>query len=163
SAVTSGLPVRSPLTRLARAARKSASPQWEEANASSRRLGAFRDRRELAQDYRRALQPLGRRRPFLAEHDFDILAYARGGPTLGDVGNQPIRILENIVAESEHCALRPDFDALDISAPAQRFDRHNLQQIFDLVRQRAEAVDEFGGERFDGAVILDLSEAAIER
>ncbi len=35
--------------------------------------------------------------------------------------------------------------------------------MFDLLRQRAEAVDQLGAERFDVAVVLDLGEAAVER
>ena len=82
---------------------------------------------------------------------------------LGDIRDQPVRIVEDVVAQRQHRALGPDFDALDIGAPAQRFDRHHLEEIIDLLRQRAETVDELGGECLDGAIVLDLGQAAIER
>ena len=37
------------------------------------------------------------------------------------------------------------------------------EEILDLLRQRAEAVDELGAEAFDVAVVLDLGEPAVER
>ena len=81
---------------------------------------------------------------------------------LADIGDQPFRIAEGVVAQRKHCSFGSHFDALDIGAPAQRFDRHHLQQIFDLVWEPAEAVDELCGERLDGALVLDLGEATVQ-
>ena len=82
---------------------------------------------------------------------------------LADKGDQPVRIGENIVAERQHHALRPGLELLDIGAAAQRLDRHHLQQMLDLARQRAEAVDQFGGKAFDVALVLDFGEPPVER
>ena len=57
----------------------------------------------------------------------------------------------------------PGFDLLDIGAAAQRLDRHHLQQMFDLGRQLAETIDQFGGEAVDVALVLDLRKPPIER
>src|SRR6516165_7656048 len=88
----------------------------------SRRLGGalLGDGDERAQNAGGAFEALGRGVPFVEEHDLHVRAHARAGRMLGDVGNKPTRIVENIVAEREHRAFGPDFDALDIGAPAQR-------------------------------------------
>src|ERR1700728_865733 len=46
---------------------------------------------------------------------------------------------------------------------AHRLYSDDLEEIFDLDRQRPEAVDQFGGKRLDGAVVFDFGKPAIER
>ena len=85
------------------------------------------------------------------------------GALLADEGDQALRIGEGVVAERQHRALRPGLDLLDIGAPAQRLDGDDLQQVLDLLRQRAEAVDQLGAERLDLLLVLDLGEPPVER
>src|SRR5579863_630990 len=130
----------------------------------SRRLSALlRDRDQRPQNPGGAFQPLGRRVPFVEEHDLHVRADASAFGVLGDVGDQAFGIGEDVVAQREHRAFRADFDALDIGAPAQRFNADDLEKMLHLLGQRAEAVDQFGAERLDVAVVLELGEAAVER
>ena len=74
-----------------------------------------------------------------------------------------VRIGENIVAERQHDAFRSGLDLFHIGAAAQALDGDDLQQVLDLPGQRAEAVDQLGGEGFDVALILDLGQPPVER
>ena len=84
----------------------------------SGRFGAVGDRDQRTQNVRRAFQPLGRRIPLVEEYDLHVRAHARANRMLGNVSNQPIRIVENVVAEPEHSAFGSGLDALHIGAPA---------------------------------------------
>jgi hypothetical protein len=45
---------------------------------------------------------------------------------------------------------------------AQPLDGHDVQQVVDLRRQRAEAVHQFGGEGIDLRPVHQIGEAAVE-
>ncbi len=101
---------------------------------SRRLLPLLRNPDQRPQNVGRALEPLLRRVPFVEEHDFLIGPHPRADRMLGDVGNQPVGIGEDVVAQREHRAFRADLDALDIGAPAQRLDGDDLEQMLDLFR-----------------------------
>ena len=72
------------------------------------------------------------------------------------------RVGEGVVAEADHRALRPGLDPLDVRRAAKLFDGNHFQQVVDLVRQRAEAIDQFGGEGVDGVTVGEVAEPAVE-
>ena len=84
------------------------------------------------------------------------------GPLLADEGDQAFRIGEALVAEGDHRALRPGIDLLDAGLAAKSLDLDHVEQVLHLLRQRAEAVDQLGGEGLDGIVALDRRQPAIE-
>ena len=67
-----------------------------------------------------------------------------------------------VVAEGDDRALRADIDLLDIGAAAERLDRHDLEEMLDLLGQRAEAVDQLGGEGLDLGLLLEVGEPPVE-
>ncbi len=127
------------------------------------RRGGRGKRNEAAQNRRRTLETLLRLFPVVEEHDLHVGPHARGRSLLADIGDQALRIGEDVVAEGEHRALRPGLDLLDIGPPAQRLDGHDLEQVLDLLRQRPEAVDQFGAEGVDLALVLEVGKPAVER
>src|SRR3546814_11681462 len=66
-----------------------------------------------------------------------------------DVCSSDLRIGEGVVVEGHGGALGAGVQALDSRLAAQPLDRHDLQQVVHLGRQRAEAVDQLGGEGVD--------------
>ncbi len=64
--------------------------------------------------------------------------------------------------EGDHRALRSRVQAFDPGIAAQTLDRHDLEQVFHLLRQRPEAVDELGREGLDLLAVDQAREAPIE-
>ena len=76
---------------------------------------------------------------------------------LANEGNQAFGIGEALVAEGDHRALGPGVDLLDAGLAAQPLDLDDVEQMAHLLGQRAEAVDQLGGEGLDGLMALDAS------
>jgi hypothetical protein len=85
------------------------------------------------------------------QHDLVALHLGRRSLRLQEF-DQPRRIGELVVVELHRRALRPGIQPADPGALAHRLDPHDQHQRVHLFRQRAEAVDQFGGEAFQ----LDL-------
>src|SRR3546814_17131309 len=66
-----------------------------------------------------------------------------------DEGDEADRIGAGVVVEGHGGALGAGVQALDSRLAAQPLDRHDLQQVVHLGRQRAAAVDQLGGEGVD--------------
>ncbi len=75
---------------------------------------------------------------------------------------RPGGIGEAVVVEGDDRALGAGLDLLDAGVAAQPLDGDDLQQIVDLGRQLAEAVDQLGREGVDLAPVDQRRDAAIE-
>jgi len=76
--------------------------------------------------------------------------------------DQAGRVRETVVAQRDDRAFRAGLDPLDAGFAAIALDRDDLQQVLDLGRQRAEAVDQLGGEGVALAAAVELRDAAIK-
>src|SRR5450432_629346 len=85
---------------------------------SSRRLPILGEVGELAQHLGGTHQPLLRRFPFLEEHHLHVGPHPCRLSMLADEIDQPVRLRELVVAESDDNALRPGIDLLDIGSSA---------------------------------------------
>src|SRR5579872_7128701 len=124
--------------------------------------GLPRDLGDLAHDLERAGEPVGELFEIVRDDDAHIGADT-GALALGaDPSDQRDGIGERLVAEGERQALRAGLELLDIGAPAERLDLHQLHEQVDLGGRGAEAVDDFRSHRLDLALVLERREAAIE-
>ena len=64
--------------------------------------------------------------------------------------------------EADQRAARTDFDLRDLGRQRIQLHPHQREQVLCRVGQIAEAVDQFGGEAFDGVHLIDLVDPAIE-
>ena len=71
-------------------------------------------------------------------------------------------VAEGVAAEAEDHAFGSRFEFFDAGFAAAAFQGHDLQQVFDFLGQRAEAVYQFGGHGFGFAVRGQGADAAIE-
>src|SRR5581483_2980552 len=112
-------------------------------------LRRFRKLRELGEQSLRTFKavlgfgPVARDDHLLVRPDF----HGSGMP--GDERYQSFRIWKEIVAEGKRGALWPGLDFFDLRNPAQSLDAHDFQQMLHFRWQRAEAVNQLGGEGFD--------------
>src|SRR5256886_3751890 len=130
---------------------------------SSCRLGRLGQRHQAAQDGRGSAQTLLGIFPIVEEDNLHIGPHPRRRALIADKGDEPVGIGEGVVAERHHRTLGPGLDLLHIGLPAERFDRDDLEEMLNLLRQRPETVDQLGCEGLDVALILDFSKAPIER
>src|SRR6185312_10180435 len=73
------------------------------------------------------------------------------------------RVGKLVAAEGDGAALGTGVDLLDQRQAAELLDGDDLEKLFDLLRQRPETVDQFGGEAVDVLARLDRGQAAVER
>src|SRR5262249_52995199 len=112
--------------------------------ASSRRLGRLRQRHQAAQDGRGSAQARLGIFPLVEKDNLHIGPHPRRRALIADKGDKPVGIGEDIVAERHHRPLGPGLDLLHIGLPAKRFDRDDLEEMLDLLRQWPETVDQLG-------------------
>ena len=79
------------------------------------------------------------------------------------MAQQGARIGEAVVAEGQHRALGADVDLGDVGLAAEALDGHDLEQAVGLGRQRAEAVDQLGGQGLTVLGLLGLRQPAVHR
>ena len=70
---------------------------------------------------------------------------AAARPLAGDEGNEPRRVGEGFSRKPITAPFGPA-SSRSIPAAAKRLDADDFQQVVDLVRKRAEAIDQFGRE-----------------
>ena len=81
---------------------------------------------------------------------------------LADELDQLRRVRKAIVLERDHRALGPDLQPLHAGRTAQLLERHDLQQVLRLHRQRPEAVDQLRREGVDLLLVGEVRQPAIE-
>ena len=128
----------------------------------SRRLAVLGEIGELTQDFGGAGQAFLRRLPFLEEHHLHVRPHPCRLTVLADEIDQAFRLSELAFAEGDHRALWSGVDLLHIGAAAIGFNRRNLEEIANLIRQHAEAVALFSGEILDLVVSFEIGQPAVE-
>src|SRR5499427_10914123 len=131
--------------------------------AASCRLGRLSQRHQAAQDGRGSAQTRLGILPIVEEDNLHIGPHPRRRALIADKGDEPVGIGEGVVAERHHRTLGPGLDLLHIGPPAEQFDRDDLEEMLDLLRQRPETIDQLGCKGLDVALVLDFSKAPIER
>ena len=111
----------------------------------------------------RAGKPCIRRLPFALEDQLVIGPKLCGTRLAGDKIDKPCGIGELIIAECEDRALRPDIELFNPRKTALLLDRDDLQQMLDLLGQRAEPVDQLRRDPVDFSRIVDMRQPPIKR
>ena len=75
---------------------------------------------------------------------------------------RPSGLANCVLAEGDDRALRPGIDLGEPALRGQPLDLHDVEQVLDLARQLAEAVDQLGGEGVDVGALLQQRQAAVE-
>ena len=109
-----------------------------------------------------ALEPLLGQIPVGLEHEpvvgLHLDAAARGR----DPAHERVGVGEAALVKADDGALRPGVDLGDARRAAQPLDLHDVEQVLDLGRHLAEAVDELGGEGLDVGALLERRQAPVE-
>ena len=79
-----------------------------------------------------------------------------------DQPDQPHGVWEGVVAQGQHGTLGPDVDPLDTGCLAVGLDADDAQQLFGLVRQRPEPVDQLGGQGLARLGVFRIRQTAVQ-
>src|SRR5215813_9791972 len=103
------------------------------------RLWRLRERHKVAQNGVCSTQARVGIFPIVEKDDLHIGPHPSGWAEISDEDDKPIRIGKSIITERHYRSLGPGLDLFHIGLPAERLDRHDLEEVLDLLGQRSEA------------------------
>ena len=104
---------------------------------------------ELLDERAHTLQPRFRQIPIGAVDEPLVRLDFQTTARILDQCDQPFGVCEPRLVEGDHATLRTGIDLRNARGAAETLDLHHIQEVFDLGRQRPEAVDKLCGEGID--------------